>query len=203
MKLNRIAIGGVAGIMGLGLIGIGAHATFTTTTTSHQTVSAGTLSVILHSTSATSGNTSKSITLAASPTNASSFTTGTITVEMINNGTVPATAITSTPGFAAVTAGSASTVLAHELYVCIVSTNVLYNGKLAAAGPQALGGTLAPTATTHYIINVYAGKEHTACGTATALQTPPAGGGTSTGASLTNAAEGGSVTVTETLAFTG
>lgn len=199
-------------MMGLGLIGVGAHAAFTTTTQSHETVSAGILSVILqgNSSTVTNGNTSKSVTLKASTTNASSFTTGTIKLTVINNGTVTAHAITSKPGETFTSSNSADKALAQQLYVCIASTtvfhptqfDVLYNGKLATAPTQAVAGTLAKGAKTTYTINVYAGTETTACGS----QTTPAGVATfgkSSAPSLTNTAEGGSVTVSETLAFTG
>ena len=210
MKLNRIAIGGVAGIMGLGLIGIGAHAAFTTTTQSHQTVSAGTLSVILHATTAgVLTNTTPSITLPASANNYSSFTTGTIVMKVLNNGTLTANAITSTPAYT--DAGSpADSALGSELYICVASFtalyaehtgDVLYNGLLSSAPVQAVAAAIPTTTTnTRLVVNVYAGAETTACGAATspgAHLTP----GTSTAPSLTNTAEGGQVTVTETLQY--
>lgn len=203
MKLSRIAVGGATGIMGLGLLGVGAHATFTTNTTGKQSVSAGYLSVVLSATGA-SGNGTKAISLAASPNNGSTFTTGTTKVSYVNNGTVPATAITSTPGETYTASNAADTAMAHEVYLCIVSTTqVSYNGKLATAPAQEIAGTLKPTQGTSYIMNVYAGKVHTACGTATTYTYVTPAGGTSTSPSLTTTAQGGSVTVSETLTFQG
>jgi hypothetical protein len=42
MKLRSVALIGVVSLAALGLIGAGAHAAFTTSTTSHQTITAGT-----------------------------------------------------------------------------------------------------------------------------------------------------------------
>ena len=47
---------GVMSLAGLGLIGAGAHAAFNTTTTSNQTVSAGTLGVVLSGPTGTTGH---------------------------------------------------------------------------------------------------------------------------------------------------
>jgi hypothetical protein len=204
MKLTRIAMTGAAGVMGLGLIGVGAHAAFTTTTQSHQTVSAGTLSMVLTSPGAT-GNGTKAIQLAASPNNASSFTTGTIPVTAVNNGSLTAYNIQST---ISVTdgGGGPTTALANEAFVCLVGTGsgspfVIYNGTLAGAPhSQPVAGTEHPGTKAQYIINVYAGKEPTKCGSSTTYGSA-ASGGTSTSPSLLNTAEGGSFTITETLTY--
>jgi len=49
MKLRFVAMTGVLSLAGLGLIGAGAHAAWTTNTTSNQQVSSGVLSVGLTS----------------------------------------------------------------------------------------------------------------------------------------------------------
>lgn len=54
MKFKTIAMTGVMSLAGLGLVGAGAHAVFTTSTTSAQTISAGTPAVVLYAAGAVS-----------------------------------------------------------------------------------------------------------------------------------------------------
>lgn len=198
MKLNRIAVGGVAGIMGLGLIGVGAHAAFTTTTQSHQQVSTGTVDVVLTSAGA-STNTTHTIRLTASATHGSSFTTGTTTITIKNIGSLKAF---FTHGNTSVSPANSG--LATHAYICVVGTStpsheVLYNGPLVPGMNEALAGTVAPGGARHDIVNVYAGTEHTACGTA-GVGSPEAPG-TSVSPPLNNTAEGQTITVTYKLTY--
>lgn len=201
MRIYRLAYTGVAGIMGLGLIGVGAHAAFTTSTTSKQTVTAGKLTLVLHAPAAdvASGTGTSTLTLnPLGPVN-SSFTTGTVTISVHNAGTLTARLIKSSPGDTYNAATSADKALADQLYVCEVSTGeVIYNGLLSAAPSQTIAATLAPGATTHYVFNVYAGTETTACGAVTGVGSA-AVAGVSHSPSLTNTAEGGVATPKLTL----
>ena len=47
MKLRSVAMTGVLSLAGLGLVGAGAHAVFTTSTASNQTVTAGTAGPVI------------------------------------------------------------------------------------------------------------------------------------------------------------
>jgi predicted ribosomally synthesized peptide with SipW-like signal peptide len=205
VKLTRIAMSGAAGVMGLGLIGVGAHAAFTANTTSHQSVNAGSLSMVFTDPGVT-GTGTTSVTLPAQTNNATSFTTGTVKLTVKNAGTLDAYNILSTIGVSN-GGGGPTGALENESYVCLVATNgtatgtVFYNGPLAGAPhSQAVAGTEKPGTTAWYILNVYAGTEHTQCGTVSAYGAAAAPG-TSTEPALTNNAEGGTITVTETLSY--
>jgi hypothetical protein len=216
VKLNRIAIGGVAGIMGLGLIGVGAHAAFSTTVQSHQRVTVGRLAVQLTGFPATdvaSGQGTRILTFNASTTNSTSFTTGTLTVKISNVGTLPATITGGT------LTGSPGNTLETEAHVCVASATsgtvnkylVEYNGLLSGVNIPA-SGTLMSTHTanfvatatnTYVVINVFAGSgQTTACGNDNRGTTIAKGGATETYASsLTNTAQGNSMTVTMHVTF--
>lgn len=171
MKLNRIAIGGVAGMMGLGLIGVGAHAAFTTTTTSSQQVTAGTLKVVFSTNGGKPGTGTTSLTLPNVGPTGSSFVASTqVTVK--NEGNIPANerlvAVTAS------TSGTAtkSTALEDQMWACLtfITTNgtvILFNEPLSTAigyGPISVLGTLAPAATTKYTLTLYAGSTDAGCG---------------------------------------
>jgi hypothetical protein len=182
MKLRSVAMTGVLSLAGLGLIGAGAHATFTTQTTSQQTIGAGKLAVVLTA-SGSSGCTSlsdncTSLTFPALGLVGSSFTTTDQVVTMTNVGTIPATEITFN-----LTATPPSSVLANEASMCVTSTGlgtngndyVLYNGPLSGGlnanwgqngDTLTVGGSYTNTAapTDNYIINIYAGTATTQCG---------------------------------------
>lgn len=199
-------MGGVAGILGLGLIGVGAHAAFTTSTTSKQTITAGTLDVVLHATPGlvTGSNTQAVLTLKSAPAEGSTFSTGTVKITVKNAGNVPVSEIKFTPGDTYNASTSKDSAFATAANICVTSTTyVLFNGPLHTfLSGQIVTGTIQPFASTPYVVNVYAGTVHTACGSATGGETAPAGGGTSTSPALTNTAQGGviqpSITVTET-----
>lgn len=201
MDLRKLALFGVSGVAGLGLIGVGAHATFTQNTVSSQQISSGHMKVVLSQGPATDAS-GPTLTLPALGPVGSSFTTGDQTITITNQGNIPVNEILSTPGDT-VGSGAASQALAAEAYLCEVSSGtVIYNGPLASAGAQPIAGTLAPSATDSYTVNVYAGSEQTACGSVTSVGAS-AVSGTSTAPSLTNDAQDGVITPTLTVSYTG
>ena len=215
-KLRNMAMTGAMGIAGLGLVGVGAHAVFTTSTTSSQTITAGTLAVVLSSpndplcTSYTNG--CQSLTLNPLGPVGPSFTTGDQAVTATSTGSLPAFETSFK-----LTASPASQFV-NESSVCIVrqasngawSSNpwVYYNGPLSG-----ISGVLVPIAgwpalvtggaTDTYTVNVYAGSETTACGAATYSSTPQwtvATTGLSTAPALNNP-EGQSMTVSVAMTY--
>jgi predicted ribosomally synthesized peptide with SipW-like signal peptide len=208
MKLKTVAMTGMMSLAGLGLIGVGAHAAFTTSTTSSQQITAGSLSVVLTSPEASAGDGTTSLTLAPYTANSSSFVTGDETVTATNNGSVNATelnlSLSSTYPMSA---------LASELSVCISSTGIgtggseftIYNGLLSGVNPASwwqngdvltVSGT-PPTATSaptdNWNVQIYAGPgQSTACGTS-APSTPDLG----------NDAMGQSIAISATMTYQG
>jgi hypothetical protein len=205
-KFKNMAMIGAMSVAGVGLIGVGAHATFTTSTASAQTITAGTLNITLSSSDAASGNGSPSLTLAAVGPTASSFTTGDQLVTITNSGNVTAAELTATPGDTFDGSGgalSANSRLAAEVYLCETSSGeVIYNGLLSAATLQDINGSLAPAATDNYTFNIYAGDVTTGCGSDTTVGSP-AVSGTSSAPSLANDAEGGVINPSLTVAYSG
>lgn len=213
MRLKRVAMAGITGFLGLGLIGAGAHAAFTTSTTSKQTVTAGTLDVVLHATPGlvTGPNTQPSITLKSAAPEGSTFTTGTVTFTVKNIGNTNVTQIKFTPGDTYTSANGPDSALSTEVSVCVTSGThttssthyVLFNGPLHTflAG-RTTTGLIRPGTHTTYVVNLYAGNVHTACGSVT-TGVAPIGGGTSTSTALTNSAEGGVIQATMTVVEVG
>ena len=182
MKFRTVAMTGVMSLAGLGLVGAGAHAGFTQTTTSQQTITSGSLSVVLSAPNTpcpTATSNCTSLTFPALGPVGSSFTTGDQEVTMTNVGTIPATEITFN------LSATPSSVLANEASMCVTSTGlgtngndyVLYNGPLSGglnanwgqngdtltiAGTTPVTNTAAPT--DNYLINIYAGTTTTQCG---------------------------------------
>jgi hypothetical protein len=223
MRLSRplIAAAGVV-LAGIAVAGVGAGATFTTSASSSQKVTAGTLSVSLSANGATCTNVDASgchaLTLPDVGPVGSTFETPPTTVYVKNTGNIPA--IFDAFQMSATTDGTAaSSALFNEMNVCIKSTDpsgtwVEGNGPLSTA--TALNPTVkenpvevAPGKTVTYSVNFYAGQD-SRCGTAYSdgAHTKDAwaaaiGHGYVTPASLTNAAQGGSVIPTLTFSFTG
>jgi predicted ribosomally synthesized peptide with SipW-like signal peptide len=214
MKFKTIAMTGMMSLAGLGLVGAGAHAVFTATTTSSQNITSGNLSVVLSSPAATAGDGTTTLTLGAYGPTASSFTTGDDTITMTNNGTIPANEITET-----MATNYPSSQLAADLYVCEVSYGpgltpdyVIYNGPLVSAlFTQDINGTIAVSGTDEYTTNIYAGSEPTLCGdnfTAGPLKTGGPGtvvtaDATSPAPDLTNVDMSQSLNVTVTVGYSG
>jgi len=212
-RFRTIAMVGAMSVAGLGLIGAGAHAVFTTSTTSSQQVTAGNLSVVLQGPASATGNGTPTVQLAPVGPTQSSFTTGDQEVDMVNNGNINADEITLTLNTTYPTSA-----LAGELNVCLISTGLgvpagdyflFYNGPLTGvigvsynvANPS---DVLVPGGTDDTFINVYAGDEATACGANTTMgDYPYPSPGTSTSASLINDAMGESINISETITYQG
>lgn len=216
------ALAGLAAV-GIALVGVGARANFTSSTTSNQTVTAGSMNVVVSAPNTpgceapTDG--CHALTLPAVGPVGSAFESPATHVTITNKGNVTAT-------FDAIQmsqtndSSAASTALFHDMNVCIRShddsgTWVEGNGPLTTAvglNPTVKqnGVTLAPGATASYWVSFYAGQNSAECGTTTSdgPNTKAAwegyqGGGYHTPASLTDASQGGAVTPTLTFSFTG
>jgi predicted ribosomally synthesized peptide with SipW-like signal peptide len=223
MKLKTIALTGVMSLAGLGLVGAGAHAVFTATTTSAQTITAGNLSVVLYSPTATSGNNTTALTLPSVKNVGSTFISPAQLITIKNNGTVTANEINLQ------VTDSGSSALQTEMYLCLYSdSTTVFNGTVKAdesLGNMAVAGTVPAGGTDTYTAVFYAGDENTGCGNVSGYQygtadaapgsslTPyPVGattnGGTPTGWSnlagtLDNDAQSGTDTVTITVSYSG
>lgn len=191
MKFRTVLLVGALSIVGLGLIGAGAHGTFTTNTSSGQTITAGTPSDPLSGSCLSGTNcpvdannilytlSSDGETLTFTPDTPSglSFTTGNEEVTATSTGNIPLTDPTW------VLSANGGSQLESEAYVCATSTGIgtnntnvlLYNGPLSGftGTSYALSGDKittsgAPTATSgptdNFVVDVYAGSESTLCG---------------------------------------
>ena len=219
MKLRWVPIVGAIGIVSAALIGIGAHATFTTNTSSGQSITAGISDPTLVGTcvSGTNCPTASSALFTLSPDGdtltftpvapaTSSFTSGDEGVTATNTGNLPL----SDPSWVVSSTGGSD--LESQAYVCATSTGigtgttnyVLYNGPLSGfTGTYSLSGdvltpTGPPTATSgttdNVVVDVYAGSEPTLCGTNDSPGTA-ATPGTSTAPTISGAAIGENVAV--------
>lgn len=195
LKLRNVAMMGAMGTAGLGLVGAGAHAVFTTNTTSNQTITAGTLDVVLSSPDApgctTVTDACTSLTLDPALNVASTFDTKASVVTLTNVGTIPAYYSTVT----ASETNNNSTLLA-ETSVCDYSlggngvghfVGIDYNGSVsgyATGSARDVAGSgaeyvIQPGATDSYSVDFYAGQASSVCpgGSATPSLTQPAEGG--------------------------
>ena len=183
MKLRNVTFAGMASVAGLGLIGVGAHAAFTSSTSTQQSITAGTPAVYLSSpdspgcTSATDECTS--LPLPAIGPIGSAFDTTPSQITITNAGNIPVTE--ASIQLSAVTNGTAGNYLRDESYVCMASDpgsggsgangeTVTANGPLDTGlnlSPSVTlhGPTLAPGATDEYNVEFYAGQNSTTCGT--------------------------------------
>jgi hypothetical protein len=199
-------------IAGLGLIGAGAHAVFTTSTASSQQITSGNLSVVLTAANASSGNGTSALTLTAFGPTGSSFTTGDQVVTMTNNGNIPANELTLD-----LTSTYQSSALASEMYVCISSTGlgvpagdvfVFYNGPLSGVLNNSFNimnpsDVLAPSGTDNDVFNFYAGDQVTNCGANTTLGQYTLAPAVSNAPTLDNSAENESINITDTITYNG
>ena len=223
--IKRLAVSGALGVAGLGLIGFGAHATFTTSTESTQTITAGTLAVALSSPNAANAAcesaTGDCQSLEWNPLGpvGSTYTTGDQTVTVTNVGTLPVYETSFT-----LTATGASN-LESQSSVCITrpwqgGQEVFYNGALSGISgvrvPIANWPEISGQETDTYTVNVYAGSEPTACGGtysglagvsdvyvpggAAHIWNPPTGT-VSSAPSLDNSAEGENMTVSVVMTY--
>ena len=174
-SIKKLAMTGALGVAGLGLVGIGAHAVFTASTTDNQQITAGTAAVALTSPGSDCTNVNQgctTVTLPAVGPSQSSFTSGDQTMTATNTGNIPLTEMVFTVGSTYNTSP-----LANEAYICIASTGIgtggshfeWYNGPISglpAGGWDQQGDVLTtagtpPTPTSaptdNWIYNVYAG----------------------------------------------
>ena len=213
MKLRSVAMTGVMSLAGLGLVGAGAHAVFTQNTVSSQQITAGTMNVQL-STTAVGANLSangQTLTFANFGPTGSTFTTGDLAVTITNYSNFAVSELVSTPGDTYDGSGgpaSPNSLLAAEAYLCETSSGtVIYNGLLSGGlYTQAIVGSLTaypgPGNTDSYTINVYAGNAVTeACGSATSGAA--VSGVNPSATDLSNDAEGGVVTPSLTVGYSG
>jgi hypothetical protein len=201
MKLRTVAMTGMLSLAGLGLIGVGAHAAFTTSTASSQTINAGAPGVALWANGATNGCTTQAIAQ-ANPVTCNSITLPAATigstfdansvVGVVNVGTIPV----SLTSFTVSDTPAVGYDLQNNMGICIVGvygagyygSGYLTNAETAS--PLAVSPVSLPVGgTTTYEVDLYAGGPSTAgCGTIPALP---------------NAASGQSDTVTLTAGYTG
>ncbi len=188
MKLRSVAMTGVLSLAGLGLVGAGAHAVFTTSTASNQTVTAGTAGpVYLYSPVALYGCTSAaadctSITLPTAGPEGSTFDTALTPITVVNEGNIPVTE--SAMQLTDTTNGLAGDYLQNQMYICISSdpgsnpsagipdnATIVANGLLTTGlgltpSVTLVGPTLAASGgTDEYQVDFYAGENSAECGT--------------------------------------
>jgi predicted ribosomally synthesized peptide with SipW-like signal peptide len=180
MRFKTIAMTGVLSLAGLGLIGAGAHAVFSQNTSSAQTITAGTLNVVVSAPGATEASNSADVCTSAAndctaitlpPTNAyeSSSFLETYTVTITNTSNIPVNEIAYTLTDPNALANAASLAFDQEAWVCLYSDGYIYAnepmGVVEAYGQTAEIDTLAPLSTDSYSLVVYAGPiESTGCG---------------------------------------
>ena len=179
---------GALGVAGLGLIGLGAHATFTQTAYTQQQITAGTMNVELSSAGGSWSSPTLTMAPVGPPVVGSNFTTGDQKVTITNNGNITVTGMTlsfSDPG--------ANATFDSEAQICLYRAGSLFNNSFDSfTGSVTVPLNIAPTLTDSFYINVYAGSGFTA----------PACGNDGA-AALTNGALGGVVNPTLTAVFTG
>jgi predicted ribosomally synthesized peptide with SipW-like signal peptide len=156
-------------LAGLGLIGAGAHATFTATTTSQQTISAGTIDLTLSAIGATgNGTVGNPLVLPPIGNVGSTFISPAQLITITNSGSLTANEINLQM------TDSGSSVLSGEMYMCLYSdSTIVFNGTVAAdelLGNMAVAGTVPAGGTDTYTAVFYAGNENTGCGNVSGYQ---------------------------------
>jgi signal peptidase I len=184
-KVNKVLIGVLVGASAVvAVIGSGAGASFTQSIFATQAINAGTLNVTLTGPGTTSVD-GKTITLSPLGPVGSTFTSGVQSITISNQGNIAATQ-TSLSAAETHSGGTSGAALAGELGVTVRDGGtVVYDGLLSGliASPATLTGTIAPNSTRQLRVTFYAGS--------------------GTIPSLDNAAQGGSVTPTLTLDYSG
>ena len=230
MRLRTVPLVGVMSIVGLGLIGVGAHATFTQNTTSVQMITAGTWGATLTGScvggmtcpvDTSNSNSLSSVapdgtTLTFTPYTAStpSFSTGYQEVTATSTGSIQ---LTDPTWVVNATGGSD---LKNQAYVCATSTGigavvantVLYNGPLSgftgtsySLPGDVLSTTGLPSATSgptdNLVVDIYAGSEQTLCGSNITPGTPATQGISTTLSTISGPAMDESIAVSVTLTY--
>ena len=180
MKFKTIAMTGVLSLAGLGLIGAGAHAVFSQNTSSAQTITAGTLNVVVSAPGATEASNSADVCTSAAndctaitlpPTNAyeSSTFIESYTVTITNKSNIPVNEIAYTLTDPNALANAASLAFNNEAWACIYSDGYIYAneplGTVIGYGETAQIVGLTAHATDSYSLDIYAGPTApTGCG---------------------------------------
>ena len=201
MKLKAVALTGVMSLAGLGLVGAGAHAVFTTSVASSQTAQAGALAVVVSSPDAPgcTAPTDNCTSLTLNPVGpyASTFDSPASLITITNNGNIPATEISMTITDSPINSPGLDNggTLATDMGMCFYSDgSTVFNESLStveAGNPYSLGASpLATSGSDSYSVQFFAGSVTTTCG-ASAIS------------SLDTLAQGGSDAVTVTLTYNG
>lgn len=165
LSLKNLAMTGALSVAGFGLVGVGAHAVFTTSSVSAQSITAGTPSILLWSADASNGCTSLAIAQGnpqtcnnTIPLNAvgpvgSTFETPASKVYMYNNGNIPVTETSIQIGVAHSNL-AADIALYNEVNVCLHSwdSGAPGPGWVEATGPLTTAVALTPTVVENPII---------------------------------------------------
>jgi predicted ribosomally synthesized peptide with SipW-like signal peptide len=163
MNRKKLAVGIAGGAAVLSLIGVGAGASFTDAVAATQSVQAGTLNMTVAGPAGSSTD-GKTVTLAATSPENSTFTTGPQLITTTNSGNITANSILLSASDVNNNAAFQS-----ELYVEIDSwsgpnqtgaLNVAYNGPLNGLlehGGQAIAGPIAAGQTDPFYVTFYAG----------------------------------------------
>ena len=207
LSFKSIVATGAFSVAGLGLIGMGTHATFSVSPSADQVISTGTLAVVASSPSdpscLTSAANCSNITLTSSSNNGSSFTTGPEELVLTNVGTLPA--FYTTLG---ITDALAPNSLANESYLCLTDSNnnVLYNGLFSGASSLSFHDSIPVSAAAGNqlidYVTIYAGSGSSQCGSVTTPYHTGVTGSNPSALSLTNPAMGQSIDPTFTFTFT-
>jgi predicted ribosomally synthesized peptide with SipW-like signal peptide len=220
MAISRKALTvGTMGVAALALIGTGAGASFTDAVHATQSIHAGTMNLQV-SGPGTVSNDGKSITLDAFGPTGSTFESTKQVVTITNNGDIAATADAIQMTVAA--SGNANDIaLFNQTNVCIQSTDYSGGPWTEGNGPLSAAVALNPTVkqnavvldpgdTMTFSVTYYAGQDSANCRPVSSdgSHTSAAWDGYlghpyQTPASLTNAAQGGTITPTMTFSFTG
>ena len=218
---RKFLTAGAVGVAALALIGTGAGATFTDAVHANRTVTAGTMNVQI--TDGDGGNVSadgKSVTLPPVGPTGSTFESDHHIITITNLGNIPATAdaIQMTESHVGTANNNA---LFAQTNVCIQSTDASGGPWTEGNGPLATAVALNPTVKQNpvvlqpgqsmtFSVDFYAGQDPSYCNpiSSDGSHTRAAwdgynGGPYHTPASLTNAAQGGTITPTLTFSFTG
>jgi predicted ribosomally synthesized peptide with SipW-like signal peptide len=174
---------GALGVASFALIGAGATATFNDSVQARQTITAGAMNMTIDSTAKDSWSNGKTLTLKAEGPVNSTFSTGAQAITVTNHSNIDAKMVKL-----AVSAPGNNGTLAAELYVKIsVDDAVVYNNLLSKlegfAAPLITGQTIAAGSHMTADVTFYAGSENSP--------------------SLSDGAQGGSVTPTFKVSFTG
>jgi len=207
LSFKSVVTTGALSVAGLGLVGMGAHATFSVNPSANQVISSGTLAVVASSPSdpscLTSAANCSDITLTSSTNNGSSFTTGPQELVLTNVGTLPA--FYTTLG---ITDALPTNTLASESYLCLTDSNnnVLYNGLFSGASSLSFHASIPVIASAGNqlidYVTIYAGSGSSQCGGVTTPFHTGVTGSNPAALSLTNLAMGQSIDPTFTFTFT-